>query len=137
MRDVPKAANASQPDPAHLPVADERHARIYRLTHPAEFKYVFDHPCKSSDRDFTVLCRANRLEFPRLGMAVAKKQVKTAVARNRIKRLIRESFRRNHPGLEGMDIVVLVRRGAVRLKNRQILETLEQHWQLIRQQCKS
>jgi ribonuclease P protein component len=42
-----------------------------------------------------------------LGLAVSKKYCRLAVQRNTIKRIIRESFRKNKDKLHGFDIVVL------------------------------
>ena len=44
----------------------------------------------------------------RLGLVVGRKAVSRAVARNRIKRVIRERFRRARPGPGGLDLVVRV-----------------------------
>ena len=52
----------------------------------------------------------------RLGLVIAKKNVRLAVQRNRIKRLLRESFRAHH-GSQGIDIVVLARRGLDNIDN--------------------
>ena len=137
MRGVPKGENASLSRLAYLSVADERFARTYRLTNPAEFKFVFDSPCKVSDRDIAVLCRTNNLDRARLGITVPKRQVNGAVARNRIKRLVRESFRRHRADLSGLDIVVMVRHGFSKMTNKQILVNLDKHWQDLRRQCKN
>lgn len=50
---------------------------------------------------------------PRLGIAVPKKQVKHAVRRNRIKRIIRNSFRQRSQTLPNCDLVVLCRASAI------------------------
>lgn len=42
----------------------------------------------------------------RLGLVIGKKQVKSAVRRNLIKRLARETFRKLRAGLQGYDIVL-------------------------------
>lgn len=89
-----------------------------------------------SDSRFTVLARRVTVarggpdvsSNPRLGLAISKKNVRLAVDRNRIKRLIRESFRTRNAGLDGLDIVVLARSGVHRADNRQILQSLEQLW---------
>lgn len=51
---------------------------------------------------------SNEAGFARLGMAVPKRLIKTAVGRNRIKRIIRESFRQNQKALTGFDVIVVV-----------------------------
>ena len=75
-----------------------------------------------------MLYRASSGKPARLGLAVAKKHVRRAVARNRIKRLIRESFRRHRDLLEGLDIVVLVRPGVEKADNATLLAALNRHW---------
>lgn len=65
-------------------------------------------------------------------MAVAKKAVPHAVGRNRIKRLVRESFRAQMAGqlLEGaMDFVVLPTAQAADQSNKALRESLSAHWQ--------
>lgn len=46
---------------------------------------------------------------PRLGIVVAKRNVKLAVKRNKLKRMIRESFRLQQQLLMGLDVVVVVK----------------------------
>ena len=76
-----------------------------------------------------VLARRNGDRTARLGLAIAKKQVKRAVDRNRIKRVIRESFRRQANRLTGLDIVVLARRDTAQHNNDKLTASLERHWQ--------
>lgn len=64
----------------------------------------------------------------RLGLAIAKKHVKLAVGRNRIKRVIRDSFRHHQQLLMGLDLVVLTRTGAVDQPNKRLFSSLEAHW---------
>lgn len=47
---------------------------------------------------------------PCLGMATPKRFLKTAVKRNRVKRLIRESFRLKQAMLKNKDVVIVVKR---------------------------
>ncbi|WP_300087980.1 ribonuclease P protein component [uncultured Nitrosomonas sp.] len=49
------------------------------------------------------------LEYARIGLIVAKRIERKAVKRNRIKRLIREAFRRHRQVLRGLDCVVQLR----------------------------
>lgn len=60
--------------------------------------------------------------------------VGVAVRRNRIKRLIRESFRHHQHELPAVDIVVNARAGARNATNAAIVQSLEQHWQKLSRQ---
>jgi ribonuclease P protein component len=111
--------------------------RRLRLTSPADFQRVFQQQaCKSTSLEFTVLAVANQQAYPRLGLAIAKKHVRRAVDRNRIKRLIRESFRHNQALLSGLDIVVLARKGVDNSTNETINSALNKHWKVLNQRCK-
>lgn len=80
-----------------------------RLKRPEEFKQVFSSKRRSSDKHFLFLAKSNDFDEPRLGLAVPKKHIRSAVERNKLKRIIRESFRLNQKKLKGNDIVVVVR----------------------------
>lgn len=112
-----------------------RFTRRKRLTRPKEFDRVFDAPARTADRRFTVLFRANRSSIPRLGLAITKKRVPRAVARHRIKRQIRESFRAHQNLLAGLDLVVLAKANLEALDNRDLRVSLEWHWQQVQKRC--
>ncbi|CAJ0990714.1 Ribonuclease P protein component [Pantoea sp. Nvir] len=65
---------------------------------------------------------------PRIGFTVAKRHVKRAHERNRIKRLTRESFRLHQHELPAMDFVVIVKKGITNIDNRNLKEALEKLW---------
>jgi ribonuclease P protein component len=110
-------------------------ARRQRLLKPAEFKHVFARPERQSNHTMTLLARENKLNHARLGLAISKKQLSRAVDRNRIKRLLRESFRQHQDLLVGLDCVVLVRKPVSTLSNDAIFETLENHWNRLAEKC--
>ncbi len=57
-----------------------------------------------------ILAKINEHGFNRLGMIVSKKSIPGSVQRNRVKRRIRETFRKISPDQEaGWDIVVMTR----------------------------
>jgi len=88
-----------------------------RLLSPKEFQQVFAQAKRYANRHWTFIVRPNHLPYPRLGLAIAKKQLPKAVWRNRIKRLARETFRQHKKPLAGYDIVVLTRRGMAQVDN--------------------
>lgn len=57
-----------------------------------EFDWVYDQGRRLHGKGFTLICRANSLGYNRIGISVHRK-IRGAVRRNRIKRIIRESFR--------------------------------------------
>jgi ribonuclease P protein component len=101
----------------------------FRLTTSADYKAVFDETSiRVSTKSILLLAKRNDLDHPRLGMVVAKKNVRKAVQRNRIKRNIRESYRTNKSQLAGLDLVLLCRNGIDKLDNRFIRTSLADLW---------
>jgi ribonuclease P protein component len=82
---------------------------------------------------FTILYRSNDVEEARLGLAISKKNCKLATARNRLKRLIRESFRTHRGELAGLDIVVINQAAAASAANKVLTDCLEKHWKRCRE----
>ena len=80
-----------------------------RIRRAAEFERVF---CaeRITNKWFVVYVRKNESGHARLGMVVSKKTMLRASARNFTKRMIRETFRREFPIENTLDIVVRVRR---------------------------
>jgi len=109
-----------------------RHARLLK---PAEYSRVFKNPVRSSDRLLTILAVSNDSCHARLGLAISKKNAKRAVDRNRIKRLVRESFRLNMHKMPDIDLVVMAKPVTKNADNQQILQSLQQHWNRLQKQC--
>ena len=109
--------------------SDNRFRRTHRLGDADAYRAVFRQSKRSRDALFTVLFRRTGGSRPRLGLAIAKKQCPRATARNRLKRLVRESFRHNKCRLAGLDIVVMNTRKAHSASNAEIMSSLEHHWQ--------
>ncbi|MGX2949823.1 ribonuclease P protein component [Ursidibacter sp. B-7004-1] len=104
-------------------------SRELRLLAPVQFKAVFEQPFRASTPQLTLLARENSLENPRLGLTVAKKHLKRAHDRNRIKRIVRESFRLKQQQLPCYDFVFVAKAGIGKLSNVELFEILEKLWQ--------
>lgn len=101
-----------------------------RLLNARDYRGVFDNAqLKISHQRLLILARSNSSKTPRLGLVIAKKNIRLAVQRNRIKRILRESFRLRQETLIGLDIVVLARRGLDDLDNQQLHQLFHQQWQ--------
>ena len=78
------------------------------------------------------MSRSNQGGDARLGLAVAKKHCRTATGRNRIKRIVRESFRCHRDALDGLDVVVMNTGATHRASNAELFYSLSVHWQRCR-----
>jgi ribonuclease P protein component len=80
-----------------------------RLRGRGTFKAIRDEGVRESRGPLTLWAVANDLGHPRLGISIGR-VVGTAARRNRVKRLLRESFRlMQHDLPRGYDLVVAVR----------------------------
>jgi ribonuclease P protein component len=103
-----------------------------RLLKPAEFREVFAKSRRYVDTHFTVLVRDRGDRRARIGLAISKRVAKSAVQRNRLKRIIRESFRNHRTDLLGIDTVVMCRPRAKEVANAILFASLDLHWQAIK-----
>ena len=124
-----------------------RYSKASRLLNPKHFQSVFDNVnCKQSGPHFTFLAHhpldlevssapdtSSAIATPsRLGIIVAKRNVPTAVARNYIKRITRETFRQNvlsRPDLPKFDVIVLAKPACRQLNNESAAAKLSEQWQ--------
>jgi ribonuclease P protein component len=102
-----------------------------RLHQPAEFRDVKRRGKKFSDAFFSLSVLANHETQARLGLSIATRTFGTAVARNRIKRLARESFRLNQHSLPPVDVTVSARDAARAASSRELRLSLDEHWKSI------
>ena len=102
--------------------------RELRLLTPEHYKNVFQQAHSAGSPHFTIIARKNTLPHARLGLAVPKKQIKTAVGRNRFKRLTRESFRHKQHQLPNKDFVVIAKKSAQNLSNEEMFKLLDKLW---------
>jgi ribonuclease P protein component len=109
---------------------DCRFPRAKRLLNARDYSQVFDRAdAKASHKYLLLLARQNSGAGHRIGLVIAKKNVRLAVQRNRIKRVAREFFRSLPADQTSLDVVLLTRRGIDQLDNAELSTILQQQWQ--------
>lgn len=133
---VPRAGPSCLSDPLPLCPGTKRFPRRVRLTEAEDYQRVFK-GCgyRLNNSWMTVLASPNQQPHPRLGLAISRKVARSAVARNRIKRVIRESFRHWQTRLGPLDIVILGRGGISARTTRELDSSLEKLWLKLIEKC--
>jgi ribonuclease P protein component len=107
--------------PAGLPP----HARLRRA---ADFAALRNAPGRLDTRYFLIRYRASDAAGARLGLAISRRVSKSAVQRNRIKRLTRESFRRARNNMPLLDVLVIARSIAAGAESPALRADLDRIW---------
>lgn len=106
-----------------------------RLRHKSEFDAARARGRRFGNGFFAVTVISNDKTAPRLGSAVALRVARTAVERNRIRRIIRESFRVHQHSLPPVDIVVSARSRACGAASAQLRTSLAALWRQVSERC--
>lgn len=114
---APRDAPASASEVA-VAVVDRGFRCEYRLRKTDEFSSVFAFRRAIRGKHFEARYRPNSTASARIGVVVSKKYVRSAVNRNLVKRIVRESFRLMRVKLPHCDIVVRVSTRLERLDRR-------------------
>jgi len=97
---------------------------------------VFDHNrVKFANSSLLILAKPTDAGRSRLGLVVAKKNIPTAVQRNLLKRVVRETFRQRQFDTP-LDIVFLARKGANGLSAQSLTTLLQKSWDKLDSRCK-
>ena len=118
-------------------------AERVRLTYPAarrlrrksEFDQLYARGRRLGNSHFGITMHPNELGLARLGLAVASKPFGGSVPRNRIRRLIRESFRLRQHEFPHVDLVVSARPRAKEATAAQLRASLDGLWDKVKVQC--
>ncbi len=101
-------------------------SRDLRLTSDEQFKYIFRYGKVLVQKDtFKVYSCLNNKNHLRLGVIVPKRVVKKAVARNRIRRIVKEVVRLSQDKIEGKDLLFLLKE-KVELDKRKLAEKIKE-----------
>jgi ribonuclease P protein component len=106
-----------------------------RLRRKREFDATYARGRRTSDGLFTVTAMTNQTGAPRLGTAVAVRTAGSGVARNRIRRIIRESFRLHQRELPPLDLVVSARPAAAAASSAELHASLTALWKRVGERC--
>ncbi|NCT57504.1 MAG: ribonuclease P protein component [Legionella sp.] len=98
-----------------------------RLLTREDFDRVFKNAHKLTTPEFTVLFCDNKQEQARIGLVLSKKMIHKAHDRNKIKRVLRESFRLNTK-IPAVDVVVLARSGVAQAEPVRMRFNLDKLW---------
>lgn len=107
-----------------------------RLRRKWDFEQLYARGRRLGNAHFGLTLRPNDAG-PRLGMAVASKAAGGSVQRNRLRRLIRESFRLHQHELPPVDLVVSIRAGACATAPAELRSSLEGLWDKVKAACAS
>ena len=102
--------------------------KAQRLLNAADFSQVFDNNrVKVANSSLLILAMPTNGGHSRLGMVIAKKNIAKAVHRNRLKRIVRDTFRQRQFKVP-LDIVFLARKGAAGLCSKKLTQLLNKSW---------
>lgn len=104
-------------------------SRPKRLIHNREFQAVFKTAeFRLRTGNILLLAKHNTMATSRLGVVVSKKHLKKAVDRNRFKRTVRESFRKQDTLTPSLDIIVLALKGIHTVSHKELSDALVYLW---------
>jgi len=106
-----------------------------RLRSKLQFDALYASGKRIDDRFFGLRVKPNGLGHPRVGLAVAVKTAGSGVARNRLRRLVRESFRLAQHELPAVDIVVAAKFPAREAPATTLRASLATLWQRVASTC--
>ncbi|HET9031423.1 MAG TPA: ribonuclease P protein component [Dokdonella sp.] len=102
--------------------------RTARLLKPGDFAALRGSSKRIGVRHFLAEYSSNKQPTSRLGQAVSRRVSKRAVDRNRIKRLVRESYRHVLADLPCVDILLIARSSAVKTPSADLRADLASLW---------
>lgn len=102
-----------------------------KIRKSSEYEEIFSKAKRLRSKHFNILYVQNTLGYARAGVVVGKRDIRSAVKRNRIKRIVREVFRNNKSLFDSLDVVFLAKKASDTLNyvkvKREIEETIRLH----------
>ncbi|MBS3788093.1 ribonuclease P protein component [Candidatus Bipolaricaulota bacterium] len=102
-------------------MSDNRFPKANRLVNQRDFSRVYEEGLRFDGDWFVFYLVESEKLVPRVGI-VTPKYLGSATERNRIKRIIRENFRKNKEIFEGFDFIVRPKKDASNLCNSELAD---------------
>jgi ribonuclease P protein component len=106
---------------------------IRRIRRKPEFDVIQTRGRRLGNEHFGLTVYCSGSPTARLGLAVSLKVAGNGVERNRIRRIIRESFRLRQHDLPALDLVVIARSRARGAQNHELRTSLGELWMKLKQ----
>lgn len=110
-------------------MAGARFPRAARILKPQDFTQLRRTARRVGCRHFNAEAAPGTTDCARLGLAVSRRVSTSAVRRNRIKRIARDSFRKIRETLPLVDVLLIARESADAQSNEILRADLEALWQ--------
>lgn len=112
----------------YLPLDNYSFTYRERLHNASQYQRVFKQAEKLTSESFIMLFSKNDVEFPRIGIVIAKRKVKCAVDRNLLKRIVRDSFRLSKTKLPSYDFIVIIKKPIHTIRRKKIRKEIIKNW---------
>jgi len=114
---------------------NQKHPKESRLLKASEYQFVYQQGDWVSNRELVANFYQHNTSVSKLGITVSKKVSKLAVDRNRIKRQIREWFRKKDLQKLSIHLIVTAKPNSNSKTNREIQHSLEDLWRKVQKKC--
>ncbi|MBD3816553.1 MAG: ribonuclease P protein component [Halothiobacillus sp.] len=106
-----------------------------RLRRPDEYKRTLTSGKRVHCELLMAVVTLNPTRSPRLGLAIAKRQVRLAHERNRVKRIARDYFRRHLAEWPSFDCVIMAKAGIEKVSNPELQIMMKQLFDKVAARC--
>lgn len=106
-----------------------------RLRRPDEYKRTLSTGKRVHSELLMAVVTPTQATSPRLGLSIAKRQIRLAHERNRVKRIAREYFRRHRENLPSLDCVVMAKSGIENVSNPELHRMMKQLFDKVAARC--
>ncbi|MDE3401276.1 MAG: ribonuclease P protein component [Coxiella burnetii] len=108
----------------------------WRIRTTAEFRRMYAARQRIIGRYYLLYYRENEIKHSRLGVVASKRNVRKAVWRNRVRRVVKEAFRIRKKDLPAFDIVVVAKASSVEADNKELYECINKLFTQLEKQSK-